>query len=257
LKGRAVGRAAGDAGRRAASLAVTFNSPGKDAGQVNEDLQRSYDRVAEDYAEHFRDEMAEKPFDRKMLDWLAEKVGDLGVICDMGCGPGQVARYLRDRGVEACGVDLSPGMLERARSLNPGIPFYQGDMLALAGIADDAYGGVAAFYSIIHVPRAAVAEALREFRRVLRPAGVLLLAFHIGQETVHRDEWWGKEVSLDFIFFETEEMKGHLKSAGFELQEVIERDPYPEVEYPSRRAYVFARKPPSAAPPARREPGGG
>jgi SAM-dependent methyltransferase len=210
---------------------------------MNEDLQSSYDRVAEDYAEHFRDEIEKKPFDRKMLDWLTEKVGDLGVVCDMGCGPGQIARYLHDHGVKACGVDLSTAMIERALALNPGIPFEQGDMLGLSKIADNSYGGMAAFYSIIHVPRPKVAQALQELKRVLRPGGVLLLTFHIGQEIIHRDEWWGQEVSLDFIFFETEEMKGFLQSAGFELQEVIERDPYPEVEYPSRRAYIFARKP--------------
>jgi SAM-dependent methyltransferase len=210
---------------------------------MNEDLQSSYDRVAEDYAEHFRDEIGEKPFDRKLLDWLAEKVGDTGVVCDMGCGPGQIARYLHDQGVKVCGVDLSAAMIERALVLNPDIPFEQGDMLDLSRIADNSYGGMAAFYSIIHVPRPEVVQALRELKRVLRPAGVLLLTFHIGQEIIHRDEWWGKEVSLDFIFFETEEMKGFLQSAGFELQEVIERDPYSEVEYPSRRAYIFARKP--------------
>jgi SAM-dependent methyltransferase len=210
---------------------------------MNEGLKESYDRVAEDYAKHFRDELDEKPFDRKMLDWLAERVGDLGVICDAGCGPGQVARYLHGKGVKACGLDVSRGMVERARSLNPEIQFRQGDMLALDGVADDSYGGVAAFYSVIHVPRPSLARALGELKRVLRPGGVLLLTFHVGRETVHRDEWWGKEVSLDFIFFETEEMKSQLKTAGFELREAIERDPYPEVEYPSRRAYIFARKP--------------
>jgi SAM-dependent methyltransferase len=210
---------------------------------MNEDLQSSYDRVAADYAEHFRDEMDQKPFDRKMLDWLAERAAALGVICDMGCGPGQIARYLYDRGVKACGVDLSPAMVERALELNPDIPFQQGDMLALTRVADNSYGGVAAFYSIIHVPRPAVIQALQELKRALCPGGVLLLTFHLGREIIHRDEWWGKEVSLDFIFFETEEMKGYLRAAGFELQEVIERDPYPDVEYPSRRAYLFARKP--------------
>ncbi len=210
---------------------------------MNEELKQSYDRVAEDYAEHFRDELDGKPFDRKMLDRLAEKVGELGIICDVGCGPGQVARYLHDKGVKVCGLDLSPGMVERARSLNPDIPFSQGNMSALDDIADDSYGGVAAFYSIIHVPRPALGRALMELKRVLRPGGVLLLTFHIGRETIHRDEWWGKEVSLDFIFFETGEMRDSLAAAGFELQEVIERDPYPEVEYPSRRAYIFARKP--------------
>lgn len=210
---------------------------------MNEDLQSSYDRVAEDYAAEFRDEMHKKPFDRKMLEWLAERVGDAKVICDMGCGPGQVARYLYDRGAKVCGVDLSAAMIKRALELNPEIPFQQGDMLNLSSIADNSYGGIAAFYSIIHVPRPSLIQALQELKRVLLPEGTLLLTFHIGQEVIHRDEWWGKEVSLDFIFFETEEMKGYLKAAGFEIKEVIERDPYVDVEYPSRRAYIFAQKP--------------
>jgi SAM-dependent methyltransferase len=209
---------------------------------MNEDVQSSYDRVAIHYAEDFRDEMEKKPFDRKMLDFLAEKAGALGVVCDMGCGPGQVAGYLHERGVKVCGVDLSAAMVERAHALNPDIAFEQGDMLSLANVPDNSYGGIAAFYSIIHVTRPLVVQALRELKRTLRTGGVLLLTFHIGREIVHRDEWWGKEVSLDFIFFETEEMKGYLITAGFELQEVIERDPYTEVEYASRRAYIFARK---------------
>ena len=207
------------------------------------DLQRSYDLVAEAYAREFRGELERKPFDRKMLDWLAEKTGGRGPVCDMGCGPGQVAGYLGGRGVEVCGVDLSAEMVRQARLLNPGVPFSQGDMLDLAGVADDSYGGVAAFYSIIHVPRESAVRALGELRRVLRTGGTLLLAFHLGSETIHRDEWLGEAVSVDFHFFEREEMKGYLAAAGFALEEVIERDPYPGVEYPSRRAYVFARKP--------------
>ena len=210
---------------------------------MSAELQRSYDQVATDYAEHFRDEMDKKPFDRKMLDWLIEKTGDGGTICDIGCGPGQAARYLSDRGAQTCGIDLSPQMIERAQKLNPGIPFEQGNMLALADVADDCFGGAAAFYSIIHIPKPAVNQALTELKRVLSPGGILLITFHIGQEVVHLDEWWDKTVSLDFIFFETEEMKELLQTAGFELQEVIERDSYPDVEYPSRRAYIFARKP--------------
>ncbi|HEX9941171.1 MAG TPA: class I SAM-dependent methyltransferase [Thermoanaerobaculia bacterium] len=206
------------------------------------ELQNSYDRVAEDYAQEFCDELDKKPFDRKMLDWLAEKVDGRGAICDLGCGPGQIARYLHGRGVKACGVDLSSEMVKQAQRLSPDIPFQQGNMLALTDVADDSYGGIAAFYSIIHIPRPSVVDALRELRRVLRPAGVLLLTFHVGQQIIHREEWWEKRVSVDFIFFKTEEMKGYLREAGFELEEVIERDPYPEVEYQSRRAYIFARK---------------
>ncbi|HJU56542.1 MAG TPA: class I SAM-dependent methyltransferase, partial [Pyrinomonadaceae bacterium] len=197
-------------------------------------LQDGYDRVAVDYAREFADELDKKPFDRKMLDWLAEKVAGRGAICDMGCGPGQVARYLRGLGAEACGVDLSAEMVSHARRLNSDIPFQQGDMLALSQIADEAYGGIAAFYSLIHVPRPSLVDALRELNRVLRPAGALLITFHLGRETLHKDEFFGQEVSMDFHFFESAEMKEYLTAAGFQLEEAIERDPYPpEVEYQS------------------------
>jgi hypothetical protein len=49
-------------------------------------------------------------------------------------------------------------------------------------------------------------------------------------------------VSLDFYFFEAYEMADYLTAAGFEIEEILEREPYREVEHPSRRAYIFARK---------------
>jgi SAM-dependent methyltransferase len=202
-----------------------------------------YDPVAEDYAREFCDEMSKKPFDRKMLDWLAEKVNGLGTICDLGCGAGQVAGYLFSRGIGVCGIDLSSEMIKQARRLNPEIDFRQGNMLALTEVAGNTFGGIAAFYSIIHVPRPSLVAALQEMKRVSRPGGRLLLTFHIGQEDRHIAEWWNKPVSLDFYFFETEEMKACLTKAGFELEEVIQRDPYPGVEAQTRRAYIFARKP--------------
>ena len=207
------------------------------------DIQQSYDFVAAAYAEQFRDELQHKPFDRKMLDWLIEKTAGRGTLCDMGCGPGQVARYLHDQGATACGIDLSAEMVRLAAAAHPKIQFSQGNMLRLDDVPDNTHAGVAAFYSIIHVPKPAVVSALVELLRIIKPEGVLLLTHHIGTEIVHRDEFLGKQVSLDFVFFETNEMKEYLTTAGFNLDEVIERDPYPQVEYPSRRAYIFARKP--------------
>jgi hypothetical protein len=86
-------------------------------------------------------------------------------------------------------------------------------------------------------------QALQELRRVLLPGGCLLLAFHLGEGAIHRDELWGRQVNLDFLLFRSEEMAGYLQAAGFEIEEILERDPYPDVEHPSRRAYIFAIKP--------------
>jgi SAM-dependent methyltransferase len=203
--------------------------------------QISYDRVAQEYAQRIYGELAHKPFDRKMLDWLRERT--TGKLCDLGCGPGQIARYLHDQGATVCGVDLSPGMVAEAQRLNPDIEFQQGNLLALDMLPAASLGGIAAFYCLIHIPREQMVAALQELKRVLQPDGLLLLTFHIGSEVRHLEEWWGTPVALDFLFFEREEMKAYLTTAGFELAEVIERDPYPEVEVATRRAYIFARKP--------------
>src|SRR5262249_19952702 len=209
-------------------------------------LQDSYDRLAAEYARRIYAELQHKPFDRQMLDSLIAKVNHLGPICDMGCGPGQIARYLHDHGANVIGIDLSTEMVKQARMLNPGITFTQGNMLDLSGVADSTWGGIAGFYSIIHIPRDDVQRALAEFKRVLIANGVLLLTFHIGQEVRHIEELWGEKVSMDFIFFEREELTAHLRQAGFVLEEALERDPYPDVEVQTRRGYIFARKPAQA-----------
>jgi SAM-dependent methyltransferase len=204
--------------------------------------QKSYDQVASEYAERFKDEMDDKPFDRDCLDRLAREVGHLGPICDMGCGPGQIARYLQRQGIPTLGVDLSPRMLTEAQRLNPDIHFHQADMLALPD-ADNSWGGIAAFYCIIHISREKIVDALRELKRVLKPGGMLLLSFHIGDEIKHLDEWWEKPVKLDFAFFQPVEMEGWLKEAGYELEETLVREPNPDVEVATKRAYLFASKP--------------
>jgi len=214
--------------------------------KVTEDTQTSYDAVAPEYAERFKDEMDDKPFDRDCLDRLACEVGELGPICDLGCGPGQIARYLQRQGVKTLGVDLSTKMVEEAQRLNPDIHFHQGDMLSLPD-ADNSWGGIAAFYCIIHIPREQIVAALREMKRVLKPGGVLLITFHIGAEIEHLDEWWEKPVNLDFAYYQPNEMEGWLNEAGFDLEETIVRKPNPEVEVATQRAYLFVRKPRAAA----------
>src|ERR1700722_7310315 len=158
--------------------------------QKSGEVQASYDRVANQYARHLYDELRHKPLDRQLLDRFIKGIRGLGLVCDLGCGPGQVARYLDERGVPVCGVDISPGMIAQARELNPGIEFSQEDMRSL-DILDDSWAGIAAFYAIVNLEPADVARALREMWRGLRPQGLLLLSFHIGKEVEHVEDIWG------------------------------------------------------------------
>jgi SAM-dependent methyltransferase len=133
-------------------------------------------------------------------------------------------------------------MVAVARARSPDLTFWQGDLLAL-GVEDGVWGGIAAFYAIVHLADDEVSRAVREFHRVLRLGGLLLLAFHVGEEEVHRDELWGVPVALDFRFFEPAAIEQRLGDAGFAVEARIEREPYPGAEHPSRRAYLLARKP--------------
>jgi hypothetical protein len=106
---------------------------------------------------------------------------------------------------------------------------------------------------LIHLsPQRAVAE----MHRVLLPGGRLLLAFHVGEGSIHVEEFLGRRVALDFVMFTPQSVSGELIRAGFVAVEAIERDPYPGLEYPSRRAYLFARKPEcNGGAPGPAEPG--
>jgi SAM-dependent methyltransferase len=208
---------------------------------ITNSIRESYNRLAEEYARRIADELQHKPLDRELLDRFANQTKGQGDVCDMGCGPGHVARYLRDAGASVFGLDLSLGMLEQARKLNPDIPFREGNMMSL-DIPDETLAGVAAFYAIVNIPKQSLPVIFREIQRVLRPGGLLLLAFHAGDEVLHEDELWGQKISMDFLLLQPSEIRLDLEAAGFTIKEVIEREPYPDVEYQSKRAYIFAQK---------------
>jgi len=214
-------------------------SPRKE--QSKEHIRSCYDRVATQYAMHLFNELEGKPIDRELLDDFSERLQGKGTVCDVGCGPGQVASYLWGRGLsEVRGIDISADMVETARSLSPEIPFDQGDLTALA-VPDGAWAGAIAFYAFVNFSRPQLPPVFAELHRALEPGGLLLLAFHRGREVKHVDEMWGVEISLDFLFFETAEIVALLRRACFTIERVVERAPYPAVEYPSHRSYILAR----------------
>jgi SAM-dependent methyltransferase len=204
-------------------------------------LRNGYRTIAAAYASHLARELDGKPLDRALLDVLAEMTREKGLVLDAGCGPGQIAAWLAARGAEVEGIDLSPEMIAEATRLHPALRFRVGDLFALP-YADEQLAGAAAFYAIVHLPTDELLAPLRELHRVVRPGGVVLIAFHAGREHKHVDELWGCRTALDFVYHPPDQVAAQLDAAGFTITARLEREPYPDAEYPSRRCYLFAQR---------------
>jgi SAM-dependent methyltransferase len=206
------------------------------------DTRHAYGAIAEDYAERFHAELADKPLDRGLLRAFAEEVRAAGdsPVADIGCGPGHITAHLNALGLNAFGIDLAPEMVVLARRTHPRLRFDEGSMLALE-VADGSLSGIVAFYSIIHLPDEQLPAVFSEFHRVLVPGGQLLVSFQTGEERLHRTDAYGHAISLDYYLRPAELVAELLGKAGLAVHARLLREPYPEVEqYP--RAYLMAVK---------------
>jgi SAM-dependent methyltransferase len=205
------------------------------------DTRSSYDTDASGYAEQVRGLLDERPFRRGSLALFADLVRGAGggPVADVGCGPGYVTRYLHDAGVDAFGIDLSPEMIALARRSYPDLRFEVGTMTDL-DLADGSVAGLVAFWSVIHVPDRTVPGVFAEFRRVLRPAGPLLVGFHVGDETDHTSQGYtGRRINVDSYRRPPGKVADWLRDAGFTIDaELVMR---PDEDVPG--AVIFARSP--------------
>ena len=204
----------------------------------------AYDTVAPDYAELLRTELDRNLFERAMLAAFAELVRAPGAaegpVGDLGCGPGRVTAHLEALGVDAFGVDLSPGMVAVARKEHPGLRFEVGSITAL-DLGDGTLGGIVAWYSVIHTPPQQQPVVFAEFHRVLAPGGYALLAFQVGDEIRHLEHGYGHAISLDAYRLRPERVTELLAEAGFEPVAQLVREPEGEYETVPR-AYLMVRK---------------
>src|SRR3954470_9475186 len=184
------------------------------------DTRSSYDTDAAGYTDKVRGLLDESPYLRASLALFAELVHDAGggPVADVGCGPGYVTDHLHQAGVDAFGIDLSPEMVAMARRDYPGLRFEVGTMTDL-DLADDSVVGIVAFWSVIHVPDHAIPGVFEQFHRVLRPQGLLLVGFHVGDETRHTSEGYtGRPINVDSHHRRPSKIMDWLRDAQFTIE---------------------------------------
>lgn len=134
----------------------------------------AYDEHARAYQEHLR--LRRPAADVRRFASYANR-GDL--VLDVGCGPANDLRLLRDAGLHPVGIDLSIGALKEARVLLPRHPLVRAPF-ADPPFRDRVFGGLWMSAAFSHLPRAEWGGTLERLLRTLA-AGPVYFSCHLGE----------------------------------------------------------------------------
>lgn len=208
---------------------------------VNAKTRQAYNLAAQRYHDLFHDEMNAKEYDRRLLDGFARSFTKDSLICDAGCGPsGHIGRYVFEKGLLVVGVDIADRCVELARRHNPAMRFVLGDLADL-GFAAGAFDGIIAYYSIIDTPKDRVRQLFREFQRILRPGGRLLVAVKAGTTEGYLTKLLEIETEIYFSFFTRKEIRRYYEEGGFAVDFLEQRNPY-DFEIDAERIFAIGTK---------------
>ena len=213
-------------------------------------VARGYDAVADAYLGRFSSSAVRDA-------WLAGFVAllpDNAHVLDLGCGAGvPVARRFVELGFDVTGVDGSARQIGLARAHVPAAAFLHADMTGVE-LPAASFDGVAAFYSIIHVPAAEQGPLLARIGSWLKPGGVFVGSFGAGKA----HDWTGDWLGTEMFFSHNDEATSValVRQAGLEplRTETVEQD-----NEDARFLWILARKldhPAGRDNPGRRGTGG-
>lgn len=112
-----------------------------------------------------------------------------GRVLELGCGAGIPTTQALAARFAVTGVDISARQIALARSNVPTATFTQSDMTAL-DFPPESFDGVAAFYSLIHVPREEQGPLLARVAAWLRPGGLFVATMGVNDTEGDIEEGW-------------------------------------------------------------------
>lgn len=123
----------------------------------------------------------DRSIDAAILDQqrqFADMLPPGGRVLDAGCGSGRDAKAFREWGFQVIATEAAPSLAALARA-HAGV-----DVRVMTFDAmdwDQAFDGVWACASLLHVARVELPETLRRLRRALAPGGALFMSFKYGE----------------------------------------------------------------------------
>jgi len=207
---------------------------------TNDEIIKAYSICSKGYAETFYNELDDKPLDRKLYDLFADKIETNGECVELGCGPGEIAVYLHNYGLNIQAIDKSDEMIKLAKKLNSKIEFSIDDVFDLS-FESNTFAGVAAPFLIVNFDDEEIDKSIKEMNRILKMNGSLLISFHIGEdEELAFDDFFESGNKIVFKLHRVEKIKKIIEENGFKITESVSKEPYEGEQ--TTRAFIYASK---------------
>lgn len=171
----------------------------------------TYDKIADIYTEQYFEDLSDIPYINTFLSFLPKN----SRILDVGCGPGNISKYIMAKGFSSEGIDLSKEMIKIAKSKVPNAVFNVMDMRQLTYVKNT-FDGIILAYSLIHIPSEEIQKTLQGFYRILKKKGFILIIAQYGKADQIVDEPLRAGEKIFINFFTKERINSFLKDAGFE-----------------------------------------
>ena len=171
---------------------------------------------------------------------LLEKLSPGASVLELGCGAGVPTTQQLAQRFRVTGVDISAQQVALARQHVPEADFIQADMTQL-DFTPASFDGVAAFYSIIHVPRDEQPELFQKIASWLRPDGLLVATMGAHpMKAEYDDDFLG--TTMHWSSFDSETNQHIVEQAGLRITNArLETEK--EFDQPVTFLWVIARKP--------------
>jgi len=199
----------------------------------------TFDKLADRYQQKYMD--FEFYFDT--YDKFCELVeNDRAAILDIGCGPGNISRYLLNKrpGFRIDGIDLAPRMVELARANNPTASFEVMDSREIASIRKK-YDAVISGFCTPYLDADEVAKLLADVRALLDKGGIFYLSTmeDAYEKSAFQTSESGERVYI--YYHQLDFLEHHLAANGFRIVDIMRKAFPAEYGPPATDLFVFAR----------------
>ncbi|MBK7107407.1 MAG: class I SAM-dependent methyltransferase [Ignavibacteriae bacterium] len=209
--------------------------------KTNQLTRKAYNKAAQKYYDLFYDELGKKEFDKNIIDEYLSLFNEKSILCSVGCGPcGHIENYIYQKGINIVGIDISEKCIKIAKNKNPKIHFEIGDFSKLK-FKQNYFDGIISYYSIIDTPKKYLQNVFKEFNRVLKKNGYLLIVTKEGNSEGYEEELLDIKSKIYYSLFSMEEIQSALESSGFKNERILNRKPYID-EIQINRIYSISKK---------------